>query len=191
MDEFFGEYISQLTKSLASLDTKALQQIRDELLTAREQGRNVFVVGNGGSASTASHMANDLSKGVLGHAGDKDIKRFRIVSLTDNVSIITAWANDTAYEKCFSEPLKALIDAGDLLIAISASGNSKNVLNAVDVAKQAGARVIGLAGFDGGALETKCDVCLTARIPKYDVVEDIHMIVSHVLTRWFFENLRQ
>jgi len=189
MKDFVKKYVSELEEILDSIDVKTVENIRDILIEARENNKNIFVIGNGGSASTASHIANDLSKGVLGHTGEKNIKRFKIISLTDNVSILTAWSNDTGYDKSFSEPLKALINKDDVLIAISASGNSENVLNAVEVAKQTGARVIGLSGFDGGKLEKESDICLTAKINKYDVAEDIHLIISHILTRWFFENL--
>lgn len=188
MKDFTKNYISSLYRVLNDLDDTAFEGIKNILLEARERGNNIFVIGNGGSASTASHMTCDLSKGILGHTGAKNIKRFKIMSL-DNLATLTAWSNDTGYNNALAEQLKNVISKDDVLIAISASGNSKNVINAVKIAKQAQAKIIGLAGFNGGELEKKSDICLTARIDKYDVAEDAHLIISHILTRWFFETL--
>ncbi|MEI8143304.1 MAG: SIS domain-containing protein [Candidatus Berkelbacteria bacterium] len=190
MKEFLSDYLSELNYCLGSINSDKLAEVRDILLTARDDGRTIFVIGNGGSASTASHVSNDWSKGVLGHTGEKNIKRFRVISLTDNVATMTAWANDTSFDDIFSQQLENLVQEGDVLLAISASGNSKNILNALNVAEKHGAMIVGLAGFDGGELAKRSKVCITAEIKKYDVAEDFHMIVTHMLTRWFYENLK-
>ena len=134
--EFAKDYITGLKDVL---DRIPLEPV-DEIIRAIEQAQNnrqqVFVIGNGGSAATASHMMNDLCKGTLGHKGDAPWPRLRVIALTDNVSLMTAWANDTDYNRVFSEPLKNLAQRGDLLVAISASGNSPNILAAVEAANR-------------------------------------------------------
>jgi D-sedoheptulose 7-phosphate isomerase len=189
MKAFIQNYLRELDTCLVELDPQVIEQIKDAVLRAREADRQIFVIGNGGSASTASHLVCDWSKGVLGHTGQKTVKRFRVMSLVDNVAVTTAWANDTSYEDIFAQQLENLINEGDLLVAISASGNSPNLLAAVEVARKHHATVIGLVAFGGGKLAPLSDLCLTANTDKYDVAEDVHLIVSHMLTRWFFENL--
>jgi D-sedoheptulose 7-phosphate isomerase len=157
---------------------------------AHAQERTVFVIGNGGSAATASHMMNDLNKGTLGHKGDATWKRFKVIALTDNVSLMTAWANDTNFNTVFSEPLKNLANRGDVLIAISASGNSPNIIAAVEVAKQLGLTVLGLGGFTGGKLAQRADVCFVVPSSGYGPVEDVHMILDHILTGYLYEKLK-
>src|SRR5882724_10683020 len=145
--EFAKAYLTDLK---AVLDRLPLDQV-DKLFAVVEEahaaGKQIFIIGNGGSAATASHMMNDLNKGTLGHKGDAPWKRFKVIALTDNVSLMTAWANDTSYNTVFSEPLKNFANRGDVLIAISASGNSPNIVAAVEVAKQMGLTVLGLGGF--------------------------------------------
>src|ERR1039457_6398362 len=148
--EFARDYINGLKNVLDRLPWEAVDQILKVVEEVHQRRQQIFVIGNGGSAATASHMMNDLNKGTLGHKGDAPWPRLRVIALTDNVSLMTAWANDTDYNHIFSEPLKNLAQRGDLLIAISASGNSPNILAAVAAAKQIGVKVIGLAGFGGG-----------------------------------------
>ena len=140
-------------------------------------------------------MMNDLCKGTLGHnpekEGSSDWKRFRVVALTDNVSLMTAWANDADYDHIFSEPLKNLARMGDLLVAISASGNSPNILAAVEVAKQIGLKVVGLTGFGGGKLARLADVSLVVPSSEYGPVEDAHMILDHILTGYLYQKTKQ
>jgi len=149
------------------------------------------VIGNGGSAATASHMMNDLCKGTLGHKGDAPWPRLRVIALTDNVSLMTAWANDTDYNHIFSEPLKNLAERGDLLIAISASGNSPNILAAVEAAKQIGVNVIGLTGFGGGKLAKLAEISFVVPSDGYGPVEDVHMILDHIITGYLYEKLKE
>jgi D-sedoheptulose 7-phosphate isomerase len=134
---------------------------------------------------------NDLCKGTLGHKGDAPWKRFRVIALTDNVSLMTAWANDTDYNHIFSEPLRNLAGRGDVLVAISASGNSPNIIAAVEVAKTIGLRVIGLTGFGGGKLAKLADVSFTVPSNEYGPVEDVHMILDHIITGYLYEKLKQ
>ena len=189
--EFAKSYLTELKSVLDRLPLDAIDSVVQAVETAHAAGRQIFVIGNGGSAATASHMMNDLCKGTLGHKGDAPWKRFRVIALTDNVSLMTAWANDTDYNHIFSEPLKSLAQHGDLLIAISASGNSPNIIAAVEAAKQMGVQVIGLTGFGGGKLAKMADVSFDVPSDGYGPVEDVHMILDHILTGYLYEKLKQ
>ena len=155
-----------------------MESIIEVLLRARAQGGTVFIVGNGGSASTSSHMATDLCK-VTAIDGQPGV---RAVSLPDHVALVTAWANDEAYERSFSGPLEAYILPGDVLIAISASGRSPNVLEATRVANRLGALTIGLTGFGGGELVRLARMSLVVAADDYGLVEDAHLAINHALT---------
>ncbi|NWF65657.1 MAG: SIS domain-containing protein [Chloroflexi bacterium] len=183
-------YLTGLKTVLDRLPLDVIEQIATALEKARAERRQIFIIGNGGSAATASHMMNDLNKGTLGHKGDAPWGRFRVLALTDNVSLMTAWANDTDYNHIFSEPLKNLANPGDLLICISASGNSPNILAACDVAKQLGLKIIGLTGFTGGKLAAVSDIALVVPSHDYGPVEDVHMILDHILTSYLYETLK-
>jgi D-sedoheptulose 7-phosphate isomerase len=139
----------------------------------------VFIFGNGGSAALASHFACDLGKGtVIGKDGQK---RFRVMALTDNLPLVTAWANDTSYEQVFAEQLRNFVAAGDVAFAISGSGNSPNVLQALKVAKEARATTIGLTGFEGGKMRSLCDVCVILPSDNMQIIEDFHVSVTHAV----------
>lgn len=161
---------------------------------AYREGRQVFLIGNGGSASTASHIACDLQKSTLpklGHTESpvaaKHLGRFRVISLCDNTEIITAWANDVSYEVIFSEQLKTLAHEHDMLIAISASGNSPNIIRAVEVAKLKGMTVIGLSGFTGGKLQMMADVPVHVDSHDYGIVENAHLMFGHLATKYLID----
>ena len=171
-------YVAALRDVLARLDTNAVALIADELLRARGHGSTVFIVGNGGSASTGSHMATDLCK-VTAINGQPGVKA---VSLADHISLLTAWANDESYEDSFSGPLRAFISAGDILIAISASGRSPNVLEAIRVANRLGALTVGLTGFGGGDVARLARISLVVDANDYGLVEDAHLAIGHALT---------
>lgn len=188
--EFAKDYLSGLKGVLDRLPLKPIDEIIRVIERARDEGRQIFVIGNGGSAATASHMMNDLCKGTLGHKGDAPWPRLRVIALTDNVSLMTAWANDTDFNHIFSEPLKNLAQRGDVLVAISASGNSPNIIAAVEAAKQIGVTVLGLAGFTGGKLSKLADVSLVVPSDGYGPVEDIHMILDHIITSYLYEKLK-
>ncbi|HUJ71917.1 MAG TPA: SIS domain-containing protein [Verrucomicrobiae bacterium] len=189
--EFAKDYIHGLKGVLDRLPLKPIDEIIEAIEQAQNDRRQVFVIGNGGSAATASHMMNDLCKGTLGHKGDAPWPRLRVIALTDNVSLMTAWANDVHYDRVFSEPLKNLAQRGDLLVAISASGNSPNIIAAVEAAKHLGVRVIGLAGFGGGKLAKMADVSFVVPSDEYGPVEDAHMILDHIITGYLYEKLKE
>ena len=152
----------------------------NEILSAHERGAGIFTLGNGGSAALASHFACDLGKGTLVH--NKSKKRFRVISLADNIPLITAWANDHGYEHIFAEQLENLVESDDLVFAISGSGNSPNVLRALEVAKNHGARTIGLTGFEGGKMKGLCDVCVILPSDNMEVIEDFHLSMTHAIS---------
>ena len=172
------DYLNALCETLARLDADIVDTITEALLRARDQGRTVFIVGNGGSASTAAHMATDLCK-VTAFDGRPGV---RAVSLPDNVALLTAWSNDAAYEQSFAGPLRAYLSPGDVLIAISASGRSPNVLEATRVANELDALTVGLTGFGGGELAQLAQISLVVDAYDYGLVEDTHLAVNHALT---------
>lgn len=172
-----SQYIASLQPVLADLAGVDFRQVEAILLHAREEGRNVFIIGNGGSAATASHMANDLNKGAA-VAGQR---RFRALALTDNVPLITAWANDTRYEQIFVEQMANFIRPGDVLIAISGSGNSPNVIAALEWARGEGAVTIGLTGGSGGRLLGLVDCCLLVPSNRMEQIEDMHLVLAHAI----------
>jgi D-sedoheptulose 7-phosphate isomerase len=189
--DFAKDYIKGLKDVLDRIPLGPVDEIVQAIELAQNERRQIFVIGNGGSAATASHMMNDLCKGTLGHKGDAPWPRLRVIALTDNVSLMTAWANDSDYTRVFSEPLKNLAQRGDLLIAISASGNSPNIIAAVEAAKQIGVKVIGLAGFGGGKLAKLAEIYFTVPSDGYGPVEDVHMILDHIITGYLYEKLKE
>ncbi len=180
-----ASYLSELKAALDTLDLQAVQRSREWVGETRQQGRQLFLCGNGGSAATASHLANDLGKGAsYGRPGPG---RFRVTALTDNVPWITALANDVGYEAVFAEQLRNLGQAGDLLIAISGSGNSPNVLNAVQAARELEMRTIGWCGFGGGKLAGLVDLPVVVASHHMGRVEDVHAIIMHLICYYFME----
>jgi len=171
-------YLSQIGATLANLPLDRIVQVVALIESARKKRSKIFTFGNGGSAATASHFASDLAKGTISR-GKLRIKAF---ALTDNVSLLSAWANDTAYENIFAEQLENFVEAGDIAIGISASGNSQNVLNGVKVAKAKGAATIGFIGFDGGKLKNLVDIAIVVPNHNMEQVEDIHLLLEHVIT---------
>jgi D-sedoheptulose 7-phosphate isomerase len=190
--EFAKQYLEDLKSLLDRLPLDAVDRVVAMVEAAYETGHQIFVIGNGGSAATASHLVNDLCKGTLGEEteGSPERKRFRAIALTDNVSLLTAWANDAGYSRVFSEPLKNLAQPGDLLVAISASGNSPNILAAVEAAKQIGVRVVGFTGFGGGRLARLADAALVVPSREYGPVEDAHAILGHIITGYLFQKFK-
>ncbi len=170
-------YISGLMQVLDSVPTEPIDAIVQKLITAYESGSSVYLFGNGGSAALASHAACDLGKGTAANGN----VRPRVLSLTDNMPLLTAWANDFGYEHIFAEQLRNFIVPGDLSFAISGSGNSANVLNALNVSRQLGGYNIGLTGFRGGKMKPLCDLCLVVPSDNMQHIEDAHLIVSHAI----------
>lgn len=159
------------------------------LHSAYECGGKIYMVGNGGSSAIASHFANDLNKTVLGHKGDKQAKRFQALCLADNVPVLTAWANDAGYEKIFSEQLKNFAQPHDVLIAVSSSGNSENIIEAVNAAKNLSLSVIGFMGFSGGKLKDISDAKIYVPSSDYGIVESVHESICHLITSYFVETI--
>jgi D-sedoheptulose 7-phosphate isomerase len=174
---YLDSYLKGLQAMLDQLPLRDTEWLVKLLLDANAEGRTIFILGNGGSASTASHFACDLAKNTIS-AG---VPRFRVVALTDNVPLITAWANDTAYSGVFVEQLDALVKPGDVVIGISGSGNSENVLEAIRLANARSAITVGMTGFDGGQLKEL--VALSIHIPHLNMeqVEDAHLILEHMV----------
>jgi D-sedoheptulose 7-phosphate isomerase len=182
---FAREYFAGLKAVMDRVDVAQVAAFVGELERAYQGDRQVFIVGNGGSAGTASHMACDLAKTVLGRKPDRATRRFRVMSFTDNVPLITAIANDLGYEHAFTEQLAVFARRGHLLVVITASGNSPNVVNAVRMAREMGLRTTGLLGFDGGAVLPLLDTPLLIPDWSYGFVEDLHMVLDHLVTAYF------
>jgi D-sedoheptulose 7-phosphate isomerase len=173
-------YFDELQRVAANLPHDIIDQISGVLLNAYEAGRVVYIFGNGGSASLASHFACDLGKGTAYCNGGK---RFRVIALTDNIPTMTAWANDASYEDIFSEQLRNFVQPDDIAFAISGSGNSKNVLNALAVAREASAITLGISGFEGGKMKSLCDICVVVPSNNMQVIEDLHLAMAHSIFR--------
>lgn len=171
-------YLREVTEALAKLDRQAVAGVVDEFLRAWREGRTLFFAGNGGSAATAAHFVVDMSKGTAVPGRPP----LRAISLTDNLPSLTAWANDASYDVAMSERLRALASPGDVLVAISCSGTSRNVLRAVQTAHALGLRTVGLAGRDGGRLKDMVDVCVCAPAEWIGQQEDVHMVLDHAIT---------
>lgn len=184
--DFAASYQNGLQRCFEELSVEELERIAEVLLRAQEEGRKVFVLGNGGSASTASHMAVDLGKGTA-HPGRP---RLRVISLADNMGLITAWANDTCYEVVFQEQLENLLEPGDVVIGISASGNSPNVLRAMEYARQRNAITVGFIGFGGGKLRELVQMEITVSSKNYGQVEDFHLSLNHILSQYLKERIQ-
>ncbi|HET9376075.1 MAG TPA: SIS domain-containing protein [Chthoniobacterales bacterium] len=174
------QYFDELQYVFARLAHDPINQIAETLIKAYESEQTAYLFGNGGSASLASHFACDLGKGTAYCNGGK---RFRVLALTDNLPTLTAWANDSGYEDVFSEQLRNFVQPRDVMFAISASGNSKNVLNAVHVGREAGAIAVGISGFEGGQLKLICDTCVVVPSNNMQIIEDVHLAISHSIYR--------
>ena len=183
-DTFARGYLEEVSSSVARLPLAQIAAFTETVERAYRDDRQVFVIGNGGSATTASHMACDLAKNIYPARALAGIRRFRVLSLTDNVGLITALANDCGYDRVFAEQLSYYVRPGDLVIAISASGNSPNVLEALVAARAAGARTAALLGFDGGRARELADLAVVIDSRDYGHVEDAHLVVNHLVTAW-------
>ncbi|MCB9107462.1 MAG: SIS domain-containing protein [Anaerolineales bacterium] len=180
-------YFAEIQQVVAQLPVNSINQIVDILLESAFEGRKVFIFGNGGSASTASHFACDLSKNTMVDGAP----RFRVIALNDNIPLITAWANDTAYDNIFAAQLSALIEPGDVTIGISCSGNSGNVLNAIEIAHEYDAITIAFTGDKGGRLKDMVDICVAVPTTRIEQQEDIHLMLEHCICANIRERLLQ
>lgn len=174
-----SRHLESTVAVLRRLDLAAVDRLCGAVLRTHREGGTIFICGNGGSASTASHFGQDLAKSTA--LGRDDARRLRVIPLTDSVSAITAWANDHGYETAFEQPLRSLARPGDLLIALSGSGNSPNVLNAVRWANAAGLATFGVAGFDGGQLKRLARDTVHVDVHEMEVAENAHIVVTHLV----------
>ena len=180
-------YFRDLSRLIPKLPYAAIDSIIDSLLQTFKKDGTVFVFGNGGSAASASHMMVDMNKGTADAA---QAKRLKVIALTDNVPLLTAWANDASYEHVFSEQLKNFVQEGDVAFAISASGNSANVLLALQTARERGASTLGLTGFEGGKMKSLCGVCAVVPSDNMQMIEDMHHAMLHSIFTVVRERLR-
>lgn len=179
--DYIDRYLREVIECLENLRRNQpgfFDELASVLIKARDDRKTVFFMGNGGSASTASHFTSDLAKGTI----VEGVTRFKALSLADNVPQMLAWGNDSCYEDIFIEQLKNLMEPGDVVIGISGSGNSENVLRALRYANEKGAYTVGLTGFDGGKIKDISNLCLIVPVHNMQQIEDIHMLVDHLVT---------
>jgi len=183
VDKFITNYKGKLIGLLESIDSSSIEKIIKLLEKTVKNNSKIYILGNGGSAATASHMVNDLGVGLK----RRNIKKFNVISLADNTPVCSAIANDIGYENIFYMQLKDVIEKNDLVIAISCSGNSENILKAVSYAKKQKTKIIGLTGFDGGKLKKLSDVSFHIKTEdgEYGLVEDMHMILDHIIYSYY------
>ncbi len=184
-----SEYLERFFAAARAVDVAEVESLADAVEQAYREHRCVFVIGNGGSGANASHLCEDLGKGTL--VDFENQKRLKIISLTDNTPYILAWANDTSYERIFVEQLKNLASPADLLIAISGSGNSPNVLRAVEYANANGLRTFGVTGYDGGQLRQITHQCFHVPCMDMGICETVHIVFFHYLMEALRERFRQ
>lgn len=180
-------YFERLSRLIPRLPYAAIDAIVNAILQAYVEDRTVFVFGNGGSAASASHMMCDMNKGTTGPG---EMKRLKVLALTDNVPLLTAWANDSGYDQIFSEQLRNFVRPADLAFAISASGNSPNVLRALETAREKGAVTAGVTGFSGGKMKSLCDICAIVPSDNIQMIEDLHHALLHSIFTVVRERLR-
>lgn len=182
------DYFQQLRRIIDEVDLEEVNRVFQQLRSARDRCSRVFVAGNGGSAATASHWVNDLGKATKRSGCDP----FQVMCLSDNTPWLTALANDEGFDRVFSGQLENFARRNDVLVVISASGNSPNLVHAVEFAKSAGMKTVGLLGFDGGILKEMVDHVIWVKSEKgqYELVEDAHMMLCHVLTTSLMKDRR-
>ena len=182
---FIKEHLTRLKQILDNIDVDVVSNIVDTLEETIENKSRIYILGNGGSAATASHMVNDLGAGLR----RRDVINFDVTSLGDNSSVVTAIANDIGYENIFYMQMKGHINADDVVVAISCSGESPNIIKAVDYAKDLGCKIIGVTGFNGGYLKKISNINFHVDVPEdeYGLVEDAHMILDHIIYSYYIQ----
>ncbi len=184
--ELAKAYLDELKKDLDNMPLEKIEQLIRMLKEVQDNNGHIYIIGNGGSASLASHMACDLSKGTLKRYYNDGEQRLKVVSLVDNVALLTALANDLSYEEIFVQQLKSLLKPEDILIIITGSGNSKNLIRAAQFAKERKAKIFGILGFDGGELIHLVDDYIHLPIHNYGRIEDCHLVLNHIITSCFY-----
>lgn len=187
MKSFIENYKNRLTRLIEKIDSQCVIDIISLLEKTLDNHSVIYVLGNGGSSATASHMVNDLGAGLR----RREIMNFNIVSLADNTPVCTAIANDIGYENIFYMQLKGLLKKDDVIIAISCSGNSPNIVKACEYGREVGSEIIGITGFDGGRLKEMSDLNFHVDAPKgeYGLVEDLHMILDHIIYSYYISKV--
>jgi D-sedoheptulose 7-phosphate isomerase len=182
---FVTDYLMRLKHILDDIDAEVVSNIIEALELTLVHKSRIYIIGNGGSSATASHMVNDLGAGLR----RRDIVNFDVVSLGDNSPVVSAIANDIGYENIFFMQMKGLINPDDIVIAISCSGDSPNIVKSVDYAKGLGCKVIGITGFNGGYLKSISDISFHVNAPEneYGLVEDTHMILDHIIYSYYIQ----
>ncbi len=188
--EIARSYLDELKRDLDKIPLDKIEHLVNLLKESNEKNGHVYIIGNGGSASLASHMACDLSKGTLKRYYDNGEKRLKVVSLVDNVALLTAFANDLSYEEVFVQQLKNLLKPEDMVLIITGSGNSKNLIRAAQYARERKAKVFGILGFDGGELLHLVDDYIHLPVHNYGRIEDCHLILNHIITSSLY-NLKE
>ena len=181
--EFAEDYRNQVLDAIRTIDTSLVGQVIEWFREARREGRHIFVCGNGGSAVTATHFACDINKGA---SYSRDL-RFKMIALTDSLATLTAYSNDVGYECVFAEQLKNFAGPGDIVMAISGSGNSPNVLRAVEYANSIGCKTVALTGRDGGKLGPLANVNIRVPVRHMGRIEDAHMVICHMIGYYFMD----
>ncbi len=186
-NKFAKAYLEKIKSLCEQIDINQIVNVIKILEKKLRTGRTIFIAGNGGSAATASHMVCDLGKTILGKEPTTKNRRFRIISLSDNIPLLTAIGNDWKYETIFSEPLKNLGQKGDLLLVITGSGNSQNIIKAVQTAQKLKMKTTAFLGFDGGKVKEMVDAYVLVPSNEYGPIEDFHLIFNHLITNYFYE----
>lgn len=187
MDKYIKNFSSEVISALQKLPTEEIAKALDIIQATYERDGRIYIFGNGGSLALATHWVSDFNKTVFNHHLDAHSRRFQAIRLPSTESELTAWANDVGYEMVFAGPLKNYIQENDTIIAISSSGNSPNVIKAVELAKHYKIPVIGLSGFNGGKLNELADakILIQTQYGDYEVVESVHGTILHLITRYF------
>lgn len=187
MEDYINRYLKKSSKIIEKLPKKEIAKAINILQATYERDGRIYVFGNGGSLSMATHWVSDFNKTIFSHHLDKNIRRFQAIRLPNTEEELTAWANDVGFDMVFAGPLRNYIREGDTIVAISSSGNSPNVIKAVQLAKEYKSAVIGISGFDGGKLNKLADAKILVRSPKgaYELVEGIHSVILHLMTKYF------
>lgn len=177
--EQISNYTERLMKEISKIDKDVINELINLIIKIRDERKQIFIMGNGGSGASASHIAGDFNKGLS--LNKPRNKRYRVISLVDNSPTVLSLANDVTYDDIFTEQLKNFLNIGDLVICISGSGNSANVVKAAEYAKVKGATVVGFTGFNGGKLKDISDISIHIAIDDMQVVEDVHMMLGHLI----------
>jgi len=185
--KYAKQYLDELKRSIDNLPLNDLEEIIGLIKQAYSAGRHIFVMGNGGSAATASHFVCDFAKG----SGVKGKKKFKVIGLTDNIPMMTALGNDISYDEIFSEQLDVLLAKDDLVIVFTGSGNSKNILKAVEYANANGAKTIAFTGFSGGKIKDLANKTLIVPSDNMERIEDLHLILEHLMHLYLLEEVSE